>query len=540
MVKNIKQQGAKYLTFYILFALVSFILIIYYLSNTLIHFTTTQQFPISSFERFPLTFLIFPAELFSFLFSIYFVYVLLKGNKVREIKNSLPNRNSGDKNVAILIPVYNEPKDIVHRTLTACKNLKWQAGTQIYLLDDSTNEEDKKNMESLSKEFDAVLIRRKDREGYKAGNLNNAVSLHVKENFFAIFDSDQAPEPEFLEETMDYFSDGNVGFVQTPQHFIECNTPIERAQQLGTNIFYQAQCVCKADDDAMPFCGTNAVLKTDVFKKVHGFAYYTATEDIDLGLRINDEGYKGVYVPKILVHGYATTNFVAYASQQYRWANGNLAILRKNWHRILLGKFSLRQQIHFFFTLGWWLIGLVTLVYIIVPILSFFIGGTHHTWLPTSLLIFLFLNVAMGISMIYVSLSGRLDDEKMSWKDAFLQYSLITNSMFIYARAAFNAAIGKYIGFVRTNKQKQKTGFREIRWNLILAVICFSFSIFSLYKSITAGNFEQVRRYLPISLWLIFYTIILSSSVLFVGDYIVTPASATDKKRDSATMRQTV
>ena len=526
MVKQIKKQGTRYLIFYILFAIVGFTLIMYYLSNTLIHFTTPQQFPINSFSRFPLTFLIFPAELFSFFFSIYFVYNLVQGNCIKQVPNRLINRDEHDKRVAILIPVYNEPKDIVMRTLSACKALKWNAGIRIYLLDDSTNDKDKNNMEQLSKRFDAVLIRRPDRIGYKAGNLNNAVSNYVTEKYFAIFDSDQAPEPEFLEQTMDYFSDAEVGFVQTPQHFINNGTPIERAQQLGTNIFYQAQCLSKAEDKTMPFCGTNLVVRTEIFKLVKGFSYYTATEDIEVGLRMNEAGYHGAFVPKVLVHGYAPTDFSAYSSQQYRWANGNLAILRNNWLRIFFGKFSLRQQVHILFTLGWWLIGFVSMIYIAVPILSFFFGGTHHTWLPSIVLGLLFLNVGMGICMIYAALNNRLDDDKVTIKDAFLQYSLITNSMFIYAGAAINALIGRYIGFVRTNKQRQKTGLWQIKWNILLAVICFSFSIVALYRAVTAGSVEQLRNFLPISLWLLFYTIILTSSILFVGEPSVSQVSS--------------
>jgi hypothetical protein len=286
--------------------------------------------------------------------------------------------------------------------------------------------------------------------------------------------------------------------------------------------------VSKAGDKAMPFCGTNLVVRAEAFKLIKGFSYYTATEDIEVGLRLNEAGYHGAFVPKILVFGYATADFSAYASQQYRWANGNLAILRKNWSKILFGNFSLRQQIHTFFTLGWWLIGIVSMIYIAVPILSLFFGGTHHTWLPSILLALLFLNVGMGISMIYAALKDRVDGDKITIKDAFLQYSLITNSMFIYAGAAINAILGRYIGFVRTNKQKQKTGLWQIKWNIILATICFAFSIFALFKAVTAGSAEQIRSYLPISLWLLFYTMILSSSVLFVGDLKVSQLYSQD------------
>jgi hypothetical protein len=134
------------------------------------------------------------------------------------------------------------------------------------------------------------------------------------------------------------------------------------------------------------------------------------------------------------------------------------------------------------------------------------------------MLAMLFLNVALGISMIFMSLNDRDKDDKITFKDAFLQYSLITNSMFIYAQAALSALFKRYIGFVTTNKANQKSGFKEIRLNILLAVICFGFSIFGLYKTMITANAEQIRTYLPISIWMLFYTIVLGSSIFFVGE----------------------
>ncbi|MDO8508208.1 MAG: glycosyltransferase [Nanoarchaeota archaeon] len=514
MIINSPSRGTR--LFYILFGLVTLSLIFYYLSNTIIHFTTPRQFPINSFKRFPLTILILPAEIFSFLFALYFVYNLLSDKYVPPAKSYL----KGNKDVAILLPVYNEPRYIVERTLKAVKDLRWNGKIKIYVLDDSTDEKDKKNMDELSKKYDTGLIRRTDRIGYKAGNINNAIKNYIKEDYFVIFDSDQAPKAQFLEETMHLFNDMEVGFVQTPQHFINDTTPLQRAAKLGTNIFYRAQCVSKANDGAIPFCGTNVVVRNSLFREIGGFSYYTSTEDIELGIRMNSRGYKGAYVPMILVEGYTPPDLKAYASQQYRWANGNLAILRQSFFKIFGGNFPMRYQMHMFFTIGWWLIGIVTLLYIMVPILSLLFGlGTHHTWLPSVLLFLLFFHVVLGISMIYASLKGRAAGEHVKISDSMLQYSLITNSMFIYAKAALNAIVLKrYIGFVRTQKTATNSGLAHIKWNLVLAGICFILSIYSLYNSLLASDIVQLRSSLPLSLWLLFYSLILTSSILFVLD----------------------
>jgi cellulose synthase (UDP-forming) len=517
MAELIRTQRWPHYLFYTVFGLASILLLWYYLSNTLIHFTTDQQFPINSFSRFPLTWFIFPAEVFSALFALYFIYTLTTDKNRNLPPAPLPNRSRTP--VAILLPVYNEPKDIVERTIDACTKLRWAGGVHIYLLDDSSAEQSKKEMDALARKYGCKVVRRPDRKGYKAGNINYAVGNAVKEEFFAIFDADQAPEPEFLEEMMDHFSDPSVGFVQAPQHFINDDTPLRRAAKVGTNIFYHAQCVSKAQDGAMPFCGTNALFRVRAFKEINGLSYYTATEDIELGIRMNNQGYHGVYVPKVLVLGYAPPDYAAYASQQYRWANGNLAILRESWAKLLFGNFSLKYQIHMFFTLGWWLIGLVTLAYITIPMLALLFNlGTHHTWLPTALLVVLYCNVMIGVGMIYVALHHRLPSDRVRVSDAILQYILITNSLFIYTKAAINALFKRYIGFVTTNKKGTNSGWREIRWNLALGAVCFGFSMYALIQGSRASDLQQLRTYIPISIWLLFYSIILFASILFVGD----------------------
>jgi hypothetical protein len=94
---------------------------------------------------------------------------------------------------------------------------------------------------------------------------------------------------------------------------------------------------------------------------------------------------------------------------------------------------------------------------------------------------------------------------------------LITNSMFIYMRAAVNALFGRYIGFKKTDKHSSVSGVRNILWNLIFSFICYIASMYALYNAAISSTIEQLRTYLPLSLWLLFYSVILASSIIFVG-----------------------
>ena len=513
-IKHIKPQTWKHFAFFAFFGITSVFIFFYYLSNTVTHYTTGQQFPINTFVRYPMTIPIFLAEIFSFTFALYFLYNLFTDRYRAPTPAPLRPRPA----VAFCVPVYNEPYDIVDRTLTACRKVEWPH-TTIYLLDDSTNDQSKLEMAELARKHKAVLVRRPDRVGYKAGNLNHGIGKAVKEEYFVILDSDQAPEPEFLERTMDQFTDPNVFFVQTPQYYINDSTPLTRAAKIGTNIFYQAQCVSKARDGALPFCGTNLIVRTNMFKELKGFSYYTSTEDIELGLRANAKGWYGVYVPEVLCRGFAPPDWRAYQSQQYRWANGNLAILRESWYKLLWGNYSLLYQWHTFFTVAWWFIGLTTTLYIVIPLVSLLTGmPTHHLWLSNFMIGLLYANVVTGIMMIFVALKSRVEDDDVTVFDALLQYSLIVNCFLLYSKAAVNAMFKRYIGFVTTNKKGSKAGLGDIEWNLILAAVCFIAGVYALYHVSISSSVTQVRTYLPISLWMLFYSLILTSSILFVGE----------------------
>jgi cellulose synthase (UDP-forming) len=501
---------------YLIFGIITIFIMGYYLSKGIYHFTGPDSFPVNSFIQYPLSIIIFPAQMFSFLFSLYFVYCLM--NAKHKPKPPATLKNKKNVSVAVLIPVYNEPIEVVERTIIACSRLIWPGKVNIYLLDDSTKFDDKKNMIFLSEKYNIKIINRDNRRGYKAGNINNAVAKYIHENYFVILDSDQAPEPEFLEKTIDYFSDNKIAFVQTPQHYVNEKTPLERAAKISMNLFYNIQCPAKQKDSSVPFLGTNVVIKTRLFKNIAGFSYYTSTEDIELGLRFNEADFYGVYVPEVLVNGYSPPDFKAYSCQQYRWANGNLAVLRESFSKIFFGKFTFRQQAHHLFILCWWMIGVVNLIYVMVPIFAFFSRQmTYEAWLPASILFIIFFNLCYGLLLIYVSNNSVTKSDKLSIYDVLLQYSLIMNTSFIYAKAAINSLLFKnYIGFVRTHKKRSDTPMGIIKWNLIFAIVCLSIGIYSGYNAYYAESTVELMAHLPIAIWLTFYGIMLSTSPIFL------------------------
>ncbi|MEK9308797.1 glycosyltransferase, partial [Escherichia coli] len=61
----------------------------------------------------------------------------------------------------------------------------------------------------------------------------------AKGEFFAIFDADFVPDPDFLYETLPFFVNEKVAFVQTPQTYGNLTTTIAIGAAYMQSVFYR-------------------------------------------------------------------------------------------------------------------------------------------------------------------------------------------------------------------------------------------------------------------------------------------------------------
>src|SRR5215510_10281330 len=107
--------------------------------------------------------------------------------------------------VVVQIPSFNEGP-VVRRGVEAAARLDWPRDKlHIQILDDSTDStaEIVRTVEAelRDKGFDVVALQRTDRSGYKGGALHEAMQ-QTPYDYFAIFDVDYVPAPDFLRVCM--------------------------------------------------------------------------------------------------------------------------------------------------------------------------------------------------------------------------------------------------------------------------------------------------------------------------------------------------
>ncbi|NND05710.1 MAG: glycosyltransferase [Saprospiraceae bacterium] len=236
--------------------------------------------------------------------------------------------------VTVQLPIYNE-QYVVERLIDAVVAFEYPKDRlEIQILDDSTDETvalvDAKCAIYEKEGYDIQVIRRKDRAGYKAGALRDAMPF-VRGEFIAIFDADFLPRPDFLRKTIPHFANPSVGVVQTRWEHINQNySLITRLQALQLNVHFTVEQKGRlAADYLLQFNGTGGVWRKETIADAGGWHDDTLTEDLDLSVRAQLKDWKIVYLEDVSSPAELPSEMNGFKSQQYRWMKGGAETAKK-------------------------------------------------------------------------------------------------------------------------------------------------------------------------------------------------------------------
>lgn len=317
--------------------------------------------------------LVYGAEVFGFFGALCYIFTCWR----LEDRQALPVPEG--RTADVFIPTINEPVYMLRRTLVAAKRMKHVG--QVWLLDDGNRPE----MRQLAEEIGCRYLAREQNIHAKAGNLNNALK-HCDAEYIAVFDCDHAPSVGFLDETLGFFNDQRVAFVQTPQDFYNLDSfqhRVDRDHSLVWSeqmLFFRVIQAGKDRLNAAFFCGSCAVVRRSAIEDVGGFATGTVTEDIHTSLLLHKRGWKSVYYGRSLAFGMAPAGAIPFLKQRLRWGQGAMQVWRRE--GIVFGRgLSFGQRISYLATLmqyfeGWqrgilFLAPVVVLGLGVMPIVAF-------------------------------------------------------------------------------------------------------------------------------------------------------------------------
>jgi cellulose synthase (UDP-forming) len=228
--------------------------------------------------------------------------------------------------VDVFLPSCGEPLAMVDNTLRYVSMMTWGGPKTVYVLDDSARAE----VRGLADKYGfRYIVRPNPGQMKKAGNLTHALGVSSGD-FIAVIDADFAVRPEFLYETMPYFSDPKIGIVQTAQYFDVRNESFSYIQRYaGTlqEIFFRFIQPARDRYKAAICAGTNLVYRRAAVAAAGGFAQVPIGEDVHSGVKLWWAGYETRYLPLCLAEGVAPTDFASLANQQARWCRSSMMVM---------------------------------------------------------------------------------------------------------------------------------------------------------------------------------------------------------------------
>ena len=204
------------------------------------------------------------------------------------------------------------------------------------ILDDSSKPEYLGQVDEYAQRRGIPVVRRADRLGYKAGNLNNYLHGAGRYlDYFVIIDSDEILPPDFVTRALDYFAaDPATGIVQANHVATRNRTTFMRTFAPGVDAHWPAYQAVKSRFGFMSLLGHGAMVSQDAYLAAGGFPHIVA-EDIGFAIDAKRAGYRTVFALDITCEEEFPPDYAAFKKRHRKWTEGNMEFIRTYSGRIL-------------------------------------------------------------------------------------------------------------------------------------------------------------------------------------------------------------
>ena len=320
--------------------------------------------------------------------------------------------------VDIFIATYNEPTDLLRRTVNGCNHLRYpdKSKVHVWICDDNRRPE----MRALAEEMGVGYFDRPDNEGAKAGNLNHAMGL-THAPYVVTLDADMIPKSDFLLKTIPYFVDAekrnaalppekraSLGLLQTPQCFFDPDVfqhalYAENRAPNEQDFFYRTIEAARTSTNSVIYGGSNTVLARKALEDVGGFFTGSITEDFATGMLIESAGYISLGLSEPLASGRTPHTFKEHIQQRTRWGRGVIVTARKL-HLARRKGLNTAQRLSYMSSVAYWFSPVKNLIYMLSPLLFavFMLPVFRCTWIEL-LLFWLPMFLTQDISLRLIS-----------------------------------------------------------------------------------------------------------------------------------------
>jgi cellulose synthase (UDP-forming) len=342
----------------------------------------------------------------------------------RRVPAERPVEEGQEPMVAVLVPTYGEPPEMVYETARSVLDQDYPLDRiRLVISDDAHRAAIRFLVQRLRRELPGAQViyhephRRGDprrRGEAKAGNLNSVLEVLEQyapgAEFVETRDADdRVGDRSFLRQVVGQLaSEARVAYVQTiKEATVSAGDPFGNQETL----FYRRALAARNAANAVFPCGSGLVWRREALDEIGGFPAWNLVEDLQSGVEALRRGWRGLYLPLVGAVGQTAPEDIPNAvKQRGTWALDTMRLSFWGDKRGL----NLRQQLQFSELGLFYMLSLAVLVFAVTPIFALAFGvyplvATHaayalHFW-----------PYAAAIELLLASLGGGLSFESL-WR----------------------------------------------------------------------------------------------------------------------------
>lgn len=440
--------------------------------------------------------------------NLLFNYVRARKKNEDCPKFDLSNRNEVPY-VTIQLPVYNEMY-VMKRLLNNIARIDYpNERLEIQVLDDSTDESFEENAAQIKKLQESGLdiqhVTRENRIGFKAGALKEGLKT-AKGEFIAIFDADFLPGKNWLQDTIPYFKNPEIGVVQTRWGHINRDYSIlTRVQAFALDVHFTLEQVGRnSKGHFINFNGTAGVWRRECIINAGNWEGDTLTEDLDLSYRAQLKNWKFKYLEEVETPAELPVVMSAARTQQFRWNKGGAENFQKMSWKVLKNKnTSYKTKIHGIIHLLNSTMFLIILIVAVLSIPMLYIKN-EYAHLSTYFIVMSFFVISTLIFFIcywftYRNIYGGGISRFVEYVGMFFVFFSVAMGFSLHnSIAVLEGHFGKKSEFIRTPKfnintlndswKGNKYLNKKISPHVILEGILMLYFAFGMYSAFVVGD----------------------------------------------------
>ena len=420
--------------------------------------------------------------------------------------------------VSLHVPAYNEPPELLIETIKAVERIDYPDFEVVVIDNNTTDPAVWGPVEEYCRDRPRVrFVHVAPWPGYKAGACNLVLRRYTdpRAEIIGMVDADDLVEPHYLRETVSYFSDPHVGFVQTFEGNREFEgSPYYTACVDSYQAFYLSNMSSRNERDTVPFVGTMGLFRRSALTAIGGWNEWCICEDTEASLRVLRDGWSGLYIPRCFGRGIVPPSFAGMLTQRHRWCYGAMQILRLHWRSLMPwdrspdNHLTAAQRRDYLMASLSWFRDLIMLAFTFVLFAITGLLATHSGFAVApmdgarSVLPLSFILIATVCMM-----STLRNWTTLSYRRALLSLVISLSVAFVIARGCIEGIARRDGVFLRTSKAGGRrtifTALKLTRWETALAA--------ALY---TCAGLLAARRHPS---WLLIFIIVVQATVYLCG-----------------------